>query len=90
MTRSGFHDVGLYNLMSCSGITFFTVAAGFHEMLLAVPSPDIRSIFGQTAIDTMVWHAIGGIAILLVIVAMTIWRGYQRFIWRKDIGRKVT
>ncbi len=47
--------------MSCSGITFFTVAAGFHEMLLALPLPDIRSILSQTAIETIVWHAIGGI-----------------------------
>ena len=46
--------------MSFSGITFFTVAAGFHEMLLAVPLPDICNILGQTAINTMVWHAIGG------------------------------
>ena len=79
VTRSGFHDVGWYNLVACSGITFFTVAAGFYEMLLAVPLPGIRSIIGQTAIDTMLWHAIGGVAILLVIVAMTVWRGYQRF-----------
>ena len=86
VTRSGFHDVGWYNLVACSGISFFTVAAGFYEMLLAVPLPGIRNIFGQTAIDTMLWHAIGGVAILLVIVAMTIWRGYQRFVWRKDLG----
>ena len=38
----------------------------------------------------MLWHAIGGVAILLVIVVMTIWRGYQRFVWRKDLGRQVT
>ena len=90
VTRSSFHDVGWYNLVACSGITFFTVAAGFYEMLLAVPLPGIRSIIGQTAIDTMLWHAIGGVAILLVIVAMTVWRGYQRFVWRKDFGRQVT
>ena len=71
VTRNGFHDVGWYNLVACSGISFFTVAAGFYEMLLAVPLPGIRSIRGQTAIDTMRWHAIGGVAILLVIVAMT-------------------
>ena len=27
VTRSGFHDVGWYNLLACSVITFFTVAA---------------------------------------------------------------
>jgi uncharacterized membrane protein len=29
------------------------------------------------------------VVILLVIVAMTLWRGYQRFRWRKDMGRQV-
>ena len=33
---------------------------------------------------------LGKSAILLVIVAMTIWRGYQRFIWRKELGRQVS
>ena len=79
VTRTGFHDVGWYNVLACSVITFFTVAAGFYEMLLAVPLPGIRSVIGQNAIDTMLWHAIGGVALLLIIVAMTIWRGYQRF-----------
>ena len=31
----------------------------------------------------------GGVCILLVIVLMTVWRGYQRFIWVSDIGRQV-
>ena len=25
----------------------------------------------------------------LAIVAMTVWRGFQRFLWRKDLGRQV-
>ena len=37
VTRVGFHDVGWYNVLACSIVTFFTVAAGFYEMLLAVP-----------------------------------------------------
>lgn len=91
VTRTGFHDVGWYNVLACSVITFFTVAAGFYEMLLAVPLPgDIRTVIGQNAINTMIWHAIGGVALLLIIVVMTIWRGYQRFVWRKDFGREVT
>jgi uncharacterized membrane protein len=90
VTRTGFHDVGWYNLLACAVISFFTVAAGFYEMLLAVPLPGIRSVIGQNAIDTMLWHAIGGVALLLIIVTMTIWRGYQRFVWRKDLGRQVS
>ena len=91
VTRTGFHDVGWYNVLACSVITFFTVAAGFYEMLLAVPLPgEIRTVIGQNAITTMIWHAIGGVALLLIIVVMTIWRGYQRFVWRKDFGREVT
>ena len=29
------------------------------------------------------------VLILLVIVLMTVWRGYQRFVWRRDMGRQV-
>jgi uncharacterized membrane protein len=39
--------------------------------------------------ETMLLHGVGGVVILLVIVAMTIWRGYQRFQWRRNMGRQV-
>ncbi len=90
VTRVGFHDVGWYNVLAASFITFFTVASGFFEMLLAVPIPEVKSILGQNAISTMLWHAVGGVAILLVMISMTIWRGYQRFVFRKDFGRQVS
>ena len=90
VTRTGFHDVGWYNVLACSIVTFFTVAAGFYEMLLAVPLPGVKTILGQGAITTMLWHAVGGVALLLIIVAMTVWRGYLRFVWRKDLGRQVS
>ena len=86
VTRVGFHDVGWYNILAASFITFFTVATGFFEMLLAVPIPEVKSILGQSAVSTMLWHAIGGVAILFVMISMTIWRGYQRFVFRKDFG----
>ena len=89
MTRGGFHDVGWYNLLACSIVTFFTVAAGFFEMLLAVPLPGVTSSIGLQSMETMLWHGVGGVVILLVIVAMTVWRGYQRFVWRRDMGRQV-
>ena len=89
VTRSGFHDVGWYNLLACCVVTFFTVAAGFYEMLLAVPLPGVTSTFGLESMVTMLWHGVGGVVLLLVIVAMTIWRGFQRFLWRKDLGRQV-
>ncbi len=89
VTRSGFHDVGWYNLLACCVVTFFTVAAGFYEMLLAVPLPDVTSTFGLESMVTMLWHGVGGVVLLLVIVAMTVWRGFQRFLWRKDLGRQV-
>ncbi|MEB3200131.1 MAG: DUF2231 domain-containing protein [Synechococcaceae cyanobacterium] len=89
ITRSGFHDVGWYNLLACAFVTFFTVAAGFFEMLLAVPIAGVTSTIGLQSMPTMLWHGVGGVAILLVIVAMTIWRGYQRFVWRRDMGRQV-
>ena len=90
VTRVGFHDVGWYNILAASFITFFTVATGFFEMLLAVPIPEVKNILGQSAISTMLWHAIGGVAILFVMISMTIWRGYQRFVFRKDFGRQVS
>tara|TARA_Y100001968_G_C19218112_1_gene648249 strand:+ start:39 stop:449 length:411 start_codon:yes stop_codon:yes gene_type:complete len=86
----GFHDVGWYNILAASFITFFTVASGFLEMLLAVPIPGTKSILGQGAITTMLWHALGGVAILLVMIAMTIWRGCLRFVFRKNYGRQVS
>ena len=89
VTRSGFHDVGWYNLLACCVVTFFTVAAGFYEMLLAVPLPGVTSTFGLESMVTMLWHGVGGVVLLLVIVAMTVWRGFQRFLWRKDSGRQV-
>ena len=89
VTREGFHDVGWYNLLSCAVVSFFTVAAGFFEMLLAVPIAGVKSTIGLESMETMLWHGVGGVAILLAIVAMTIWRGYQRFVWRKDMGRQV-
>jgi len=89
ITRAGFHDVGWYNLLACAIITFFTVAAGFFEMLLAVPLPGVTSSIGLQSMETMLVHGVGGVVILLVIVAMTVWRGYQRFVWRRDMGRQV-
>ena len=89
ITRAGFHDVGWYNLLACAIVSFFTVAAGFFEMLLAVPIAGVTSSIGLHSMETMLWHGVGGVVILLAIVAMTVWRGYQRFVWRKDMGRQV-
>ncbi len=89
VTRAGFHDVGWYNLLACAIVSFFTVAAGFYEMLLAEPLPGVTSSIGLQSMQTMLIHGVGGVLILLVIVAMTVWRGYQRFVWRKDMGRQV-
>ena len=89
VTRAGLHDVGWYNLLACALVTFFTVAAGFFEMLLAEPIAGVTSTIGLGGMETMLWHGVGGVLILLVIVAMTVWRGYQRFVWRRDMGRQV-
>ena len=89
VTRAGLHDVGWFNLLACAAVSFFTVAAGFYEMLLAQPINGVRSSIGLDSATTMLWHGVGGVAILLVIVAMTVWRGYQRFSWRHDLGRQV-
>ena len=88
-TRSNFFDVGWYNMLAAAIITFFTVGAGFYEILLAEPAADIKSAWGLEAMETMLWHGVGGVLLLFLIVAMTVWRGFQRFSWRQDKGRQV-
>ncbi|ARV58376.1 hypothetical protein BZZ01_06750 [Nostocales cyanobacterium HT-58-2] len=87
--RSSFFDVGWYNLVGAAIVTFFTVAAGFFELLLANPLVDKKSDWGLNASWTMLLHGLGGILLLGVIVAMTVWRGLQRYHWRKDASRQV-
>lgn len=88
-TRSNFFDVGWYNMLAAAIITFFTVAAGFYEIMLADPSADVKSAWGLRAMETMLWHGVGGVVLLVLITAMTVWRGFQRFLWRKDMARQV-
>ena len=87
--RDNLFDVGWYNMLAASIITFFTVTAGFYEMLLATPPADTKSAWGLQAMETMLWHGVGGVLLLALIVGMTIWRGWQRFVWRKDADRQV-
>lgn len=88
-TRSALFDVGWYNLLAAAIVTFFTVAAGYFEISLAVPLADVRSAWGLQALQTMILHGVGGVLILALIVAMTVWRGFQRFRWRRDMARQV-
>ncbi|MBU7586806.1 MAG: DUF2231 domain-containing protein [Nostoc sp. TH1S01] len=87
--RSGFFDVGWYNLVAAAIVTFFTVAFGFFELLLANPSVDDKSDWGLNPGWTMLLHGLGGVLLLGIIVAMTVWRGVQRYRWRKDASRQV-
>jgi uncharacterized membrane protein len=82
--RDNLFNVGWYNMLAASIITFFTVAAGFYEMLLATPPADMKSAWGLQAMETMVWHGVGGVFLLALIVVLTIWRGWQRFVWAKQ------
>ena len=87
--RSNFFDVGWYNMVAAAIVTFFTVAAGFYEIMLATPPADVKSAWGLRAMETMLWHGVGGVLLLALIVGMTVWRGFQRFVWRKDTVRQV-
>jgi uncharacterized membrane protein len=89
VTRSGLFDVGWYNMLGAAIITFFTVASGFYEILLAAPLAEVKSAWGLQALNTMIWHGVGGVLLLTLIVGMTVWRGFQRFQWRKDMARQV-
>lgn len=57
--------------------------------MLAQPPADIKSAWGLGAETTMLWHGVGGVLLLVLIVGMMVWRGFQRFIWRKDAERQV-
>jgi uncharacterized membrane protein len=76
-------------MLGASIITFLTVAAGFYEIMLAEPSADMTSAWGFKAMETMLWHGVGGVLLFSLIVGMTVWRGFQRFIWRKQEDRQV-
>lgn len=88
-TRSALFDVGWYNLLAAAIVTFFTVLAGFFEIALAVPLADVQSAWGLHALETMILHGVGGVILLTLITAMTVWRGFQRYRWRRDMSRQV-
>jgi uncharacterized membrane protein len=89
VTRSDFFNVGWYNMLGAALITFFTVASGLYEILLAEPLTDVKSAWGLEAMETMLWHGVGGILLLTLIIVMTVWRGFQRYLWRKEMARQV-
>lgn len=88
-SRSNFFDVGWYNMLAAAIITFPTVAFGFYEIMLAEPPIEVTSAWGLNAMETLLWHGIGGVVLLTLIVGMAVWRGFQRYIWRNDMGRQV-
>ncbi len=87
--RSNFFDVGWYNVLAAAIVTFFTVAAGFYEIMLATPDSKVVSAWGLNATATMLLHGVGGVLLLTLMVGMAVWRGFQRFQWRKDMARQV-
>ncbi|SRR5579883_1809516 len=89
VVREGFFDVGWYNLLASAIISFFTVAAGFFEIMLADPPANVKSPWGLGAGITMILHGLGGIFILAAIVAMTVWRGLMRYKQHKSNARQV-
>ncbi len=89
VNRINFFDVGWYNMLAAAIITFFTVAAGFYEIMLLNPPTQMKSAWGLEAMETMLWHGVGGVFLLAMIVGMTVWRGFQRYVWRNDTSRQV-
>ena len=88
-SATAFYDVGWYNLVAAVGITFFTVAAGFFEILLADPPTNVKSSWGLGAGTTMLLHGVGGVLILAIFAGMAVWRGFQRYRWRQEDVRQV-
>jgi uncharacterized membrane protein len=89
VVRSNFFDVGWFNMLASAIITFFTVAAGFYEIMLAETPSDVKSAWGLHGMETMLWHGVGGVFLLALIVAMTVWRGWQRYVWSKNKSLQV-
>lgn len=88
-SRDNFFDVGWYNMLGSAVITFLTVGAGFYEMMLAEPATEVKSAWGLQAMETMLWHGVGGVVLFAMIIGMTVWRGLQRFVWRKETDQQV-
>ena len=89
VVREGFFEVGWYNSLAAAIVTFFTVAAGFFELMLADAPANLKSTWGLDAKTTLLIHGFGGIVLLAAIVGMAVWRGLQRYRWRKDEPREV-
>jgi uncharacterized membrane protein len=87
--RAGFYDVGWYNLLAAAVITIFTVAAGFFEIMLADTSSSQVSAWGFSVRTTMILHGLSGVLLLGAIAGVTVWRGFQRYLWRKESPRQV-
>jgi uncharacterized membrane protein len=88
-SSSNFYDVGWFNMVAAAVVTVPTVAVGFYEMLLAQPPSDGVSAWGLASLETMLWHGVGGVVLLALITGMALWRGFQRYLWRKDRARQV-
>ncbi len=88
-SRSNFFDVGWYNMLAACIISFFTVATGLYEIMLVDSPPDIKSAWNLESMETLLWHGVGGVLLLTLIVGMTLWRGFQRFIWRNNNSQQV-
>lgn len=85
--RSGLFDVGWYNLVAATTVTFLTVAAGFFEIMLADPPADEKSAWGLPAGANMLLHGVGGVLVLAIFAVMTVWRGLLRYRWRQGASR---
>ncbi len=86
---NNFFAVGWYNILAAAIASFFTVGAGFYEMMLANPLTNVKSAWGLEAMETMLWHGVGGVFLLILMVGMAVWRGWQRYFWRKDMPLQV-
>ena len=57
-------------------------------MLAKLPA-NVEIDWGFGAKATLLLHGLGGILLLAAIVAMAVWRGLQRYRWRRNSPRQV-
>jgi uncharacterized membrane protein len=88
--RLNFFDIGWWNLLMATMFTVATVAVGIYEIVLAKPPENLTTAWGLSGELTMHLHGISGIILFGIMIALTVWRGLQRYRWRRTKSQQVS
>ncbi|XGV94770.1 MAG: DUF2231 domain-containing protein [Leptolyngbya sp. BL-A-14] len=76
---SSFSDLGWWNLLVATILTFFTVIIGVYELLKVEAQPEDTSRWSLSAQSTLYLHGVIGLILFFLIVLLTIWRSKQYY-----------